>query len=116
VPWGSHKGTRLAIRAAWARWPWTDLAPSLTPSGRSGLLPGGVKKQSYVDGLVLLAQVTGFVVPPGAGKTADQNNWKVVIDRGEPYGAAAPAVARELHPLGVSKLTLRLPTTRLRPR
>jgi hypothetical protein len=97
VPWHSHEGTPLAIRAAWARWPWTDLVQSLTPSGRSGLLPGGVKKQSYVDGLFLLAQVSGFVAPAGADKTADQNNWKAVIDRGEPYGAAARAVARELH-------------------
>jgi predicted acyl esterase len=96
VPWRSPKGTRLAFRAAWARWPWTDLVQSLTPNGRNGLNPAGVKKQSYVDGLFLLAEVTGLVAPAGADKTADQRNWRSVADRGEPYGAAARAVAHEL--------------------
>ncbi|HEX4759154.1 MAG TPA: CocE/NonD family hydrolase [Thermoleophilaceae bacterium] len=96
VPWRSPKGTKLAIKAAWARWPWTDLAQSLTPNGRFGLLPAGVKKQSYVDGLFLLANVTGFVAPPGADSSADLAAWKVVLDKGEPYGAAARAVAKEL--------------------
>jgi predicted acyl esterase len=96
VPWRSPKGTPLSFKAAWARWPWTDLAQSLTPNGRSGIFPGGVKKQSYVNGLFQLAQVTGFVAPAGADKTADQDNWKAVIDRGEPFGAVARAVAREI--------------------
>jgi pimeloyl-ACP methyl ester carboxylesterase len=96
VPWHSPKGRPLAIGAAWARWPWSDLAQSLTPNGRSGISPAGVLKKSYVDGLFLLSRATGFVAPAGADKTADLNNWKAVVDAGEPYGAAARAVAREL--------------------
>jgi pimeloyl-ACP methyl ester carboxylesterase len=96
VAWRSPKGTKLAFKAAWARWPWTDLAQNLLPNGRNGLSPAGVKKQSYVDGLFLLANVTGYVAPAGADKTADVAGWKAVLDKGEPYGADARAIEREL--------------------
>ena len=96
VPWRSPNGTPLAIGAAWSRWGWSDLVSGLTPNGRARSHAPGVKKQSFVDGLFLLAQVSGFVAPPGADPTADPVGWKTTIDRGEPYGAAVRSVAREL--------------------
>ena len=35
--WQSPDGVPLHIAAAWARWPWTDLADALQPNGRLGL-------------------------------------------------------------------------------
>lgn len=96
VPWRSPNGTPLAFKAAWSRWGWSDLVDGLTPNGRAkSHNPPGVKKQSYVDGLFLLAQVTGFIAPQGADPTADLIGWKQTIDKGEPYGGAARSVARQ---------------------
>ena len=97
APWLSPNGTPLSIKAAWSRWGWSDLVQGLTPNGRSrSNSPIGVKKQSYVDGLFLLAGFTGFVAPQGADATADLLAWKATIDAGEPYGGAARSVGNEL--------------------
>ena len=34
APWTSPKGKRLSLRAAYARWPWSDLVDALLPNGR----------------------------------------------------------------------------------
>jgi predicted acyl esterase len=97
APWTSPNGTPLAFKAAWSRWGWADLAQSLTPNGRSsGYSPAGVEKQSYVDGLYLLSQFTGFLAPVGADQTADLTAWKAEIDKGEPYGAKDRSIYNEL--------------------
>jgi hypothetical protein len=61
APWRSPKGTRLSIRAAYPRWPWSDLVDALLPHGRfldtqvappdQSRNPIGVEIQSYVSGL-----------------------------------------------------------------
>jgi pimeloyl-ACP methyl ester carboxylesterase len=99
--WQSPDGVPLSIAAAWARWPWTDLADALMPNGRLGLStyasPVGVEIQAYQDALFGLANATGFVAPLGADPDADLAAWKQQTDRGEPYGAAARAALNKLH-------------------
>ena len=64
VPWKSPAGKPMAIAAAVPQWPWTDLAYSLMPNGRTldyvadapyrgpdGKAPIGVEKASFVTGL-----------------------------------------------------------------
>src|SRR6478609_5390264 len=64
VPWKSPAGTPMEIAAAVPQWPWTDLAYSLMPNGRTldyvadapyrgpdGKAPIGISKSSYVAGL-----------------------------------------------------------------
>jgi pimeloyl-ACP methyl ester carboxylesterase len=99
--WQSPDGVPLSIAAAWARWPWTDLADALVPNGRLGLrtyaTPVGVPIQAYVNGLYLLANTSGFVAPLGADPEADLTAWKQRIDRGEPYGSDARTALNRLH-------------------
>ncbi len=104
-PWRSPAGTPLEINAAWSRWGWSDLTNALTPNGRfldfrgfranQSRNPIGVPKKSYIDGLFLLATLTGYVAPTGT-PTADLRGWKAEVDRGEPVRPAGVAVAREL--------------------
>ena len=60
--WQSPDGVPLHIAAAWARWPWSDLADALQPNGRLGLdtyaSPVGVEIQAYVNALYALANTT----------------------------------------------------------
>jgi fermentation-respiration switch protein FrsA (DUF1100 family) len=99
--WQSPDGVPLSIAAAWARWPWSDLADALMPNGRLGLntyaSPVGVEIQAYEDALYALANSSGFVAPVGADPDADLTAWKQRIDRGEPYGADARAVLNKFH-------------------
>jgi predicted acyl esterase len=70
APWQSPKGKAMEIRAAYPRWPWTDLVDALLPNGRfldtqvapfeQSLHPVGVPIQSYVSGLYALGQTSGY--------------------------------------------------------
>jgi fermentation-respiration switch protein FrsA (DUF1100 family) len=104
--WRSPAGRPLEIAAAWARWGTIDLTYALTPNGRlvdwrpfpqsASRRPLGVMKRSYVNGLYALGTATGFVAPQGADASSDLTSWRAITERGEPYGADAHAVAREL--------------------
>src|SRR5579864_1225553 len=94
-PWTSPAGTPLSITAAAPVIPWSDLAYSLMPNGRTldyqvtsptaDLSPIGVEKQSFVSGLFALGQSTGYYAPPGVDSQADLTTWFGVISAGEPY-------------------------------
>jgi predicted acyl esterase len=70
VPWKSPGGKPMAIRAAYPRWPWSDLIDALLPNGRfldtqvapfkQSLNPVGVPIQSYISGLYALGNATGY--------------------------------------------------------
>jgi predicted acyl esterase len=70
VPWRSPDGKPMAIRAAYPRWPWSDLIDALLPNGRfldtqvapfkQSLNPVGVPIQSYISGLYALGNATGY--------------------------------------------------------
>ena len=92
VPWESPEGTPISLAAAAPNIPWTDLAYSLLPTGRTldyvadaPYGPGkiGVMKQSFVSGLWGLGQLGSTYAPPG--KSPDLNGWFTLINAGEPY-------------------------------
>jgi dienelactone hydrolase len=105
APWRSPAGRALAIRAAYPRWPWSDLVDSLMPNGRerSSLEPIGVMKQSYVAGLFAAGGAAGVYcgTPPRTAPCTDPSGdvagWFARIQAGEPYGADARRIATEIH-------------------
>jgi len=91
--WQSPDGVPLSIAAAWARWPWTDLADALMPNGRLGLRtyasPIGVDIQAYVNALYALATTSGFVAPLGAAPVVWVRAAHPPRPRGRPHGVEA---------------------------
>jgi fermentation-respiration switch protein FrsA (DUF1100 family) len=98
VPWQSPQGKPMEIAVALPEIPWTDLAYSLMPNGRTldyvadnrylgpdGDYPIGVMKQTFVAGLYGLGQATGTYAVPGTDPDADLTSWFGLINAGEPY-------------------------------
>jgi hypothetical protein len=93
--WTSPLGTPLHIAASAPVIPWSDLAYSLMPNGRTldtgvtgptaDLQPVGVMKESFVSGLQALGGATGDYAPPGLNPQADLATWYARIMVGEPY-------------------------------
>jgi predicted acyl esterase len=93
VPWKSPNGLDMTIAAAAPLIPWSDLAYSLTPNGRTldwhtdnpyGLR-GGVQKKSWNAALYSVGFSTGFYSTPGTDFASDIQSWNARIDAGEPY-------------------------------
>ena len=108
VPWTSpEKGTPLSLKAAWPRWPWSDLVSSLLPNGRfldfdnstadQSRFPLGIPIQSYITGLYALGNANGWVAPPGADPNADLTTWNTRVLAGEPEDAQSEAIANEIY-------------------
>jgi hypothetical protein len=105
-PWVSDGGHPMRIAAAAPTIPWTDLAYSLEPNGRTldytiaspkdDVTPLGVDKQSFVSGLYALGQATGFYSPPGVDPSADLTTQFARLNAGEPTDPAAQAIATEI--------------------
>jgi fermentation-respiration switch protein FrsA (DUF1100 family) len=98
VPWESPEGTQMELAAAVPQWPWTDLAYSLMPNGRTldyvadapylgpdGNAPIGIEKSSYVAGLYGLGLAMSNYAAPGTDPDADLTAWYASINAGEPY-------------------------------
>lgn len=99
VPWTSpEKGLPMELAAAVPQWPWSDLAYSLMPNGRTldyvadapylgpdGKGQIGVEKASYVTGLYGLGLAMSNYAPPGADPDADLTGWYTLVNAGEPY-------------------------------
>jgi predicted acyl esterase len=106
-PWRSPDGKAMEIKAAFPRWPWSDLVDALLPNGRfldSGIAspmqsrePLGVQIQSYVTGLYALGQTSGYIAPPGVDPEADLTKWFALTGAGEPYAIEAEAIADQLY-------------------
>jgi fermentation-respiration switch protein FrsA (DUF1100 family) len=113
APWRSpKKGTPLAIRAAWPRWPWSDLADALLPNGRfldtqvapvaQSTSPIGIELQSYVSGLFALGKSSGYYCgdapqsAPCTNPDADLNRDFALINAGEPPTPEAQAAIAEI--------------------
>jgi fermentation-respiration switch protein FrsA (DUF1100 family) len=107
APWTSPSGQSISIRAAYPRWPWSDLVDSLLPNGRfldtqvapadQSRNPIGVEIQSYVSGLYGDGQAGGYLAPAGADPQADLTTWYGVVNAGEPYGADAQSIADQIY-------------------
>ena len=93
VPWRSPNGLSMRIAAAAPDIPWTDLAYSLMPNGRTLDYVAdapygsrvGVEKLSFVSGLYALGQASGNYAAPGQDPQADLTTWYALINAGEPY-------------------------------
>jgi predicted acyl esterase len=97
--WTSPNGTALHLGAAVPQYTWTDLLQALVdngaasdgfngaPAGGDHTSPIGVKKESYVDGLLALGQQTAQFAPPQVDPTADLVSWFAGLSAGEPYEA-----------------------------
>jgi fermentation-respiration switch protein FrsA (DUF1100 family) len=98
VPWKSPDGKRIRLAAAIPEIPWTDLANSLMPNGRTldyvadapyrgvdGEAPVGVMKQTFVAGLYASGEAAGLYAPPLVDPDADLRTWFARINAGEPY-------------------------------
>ena len=107
APWTSPKGKKLAIKAAYPRWPWSDLIVALTPNGRyldtevapfaQSYEPFGVEIQSYVSGLYALGNASGYIAPAGADPEADLTKWFAAINAGEPVNPEDEAIAKQIY-------------------
>jgi hypothetical protein len=100
APWLSPGGKPMEIAAAAPLIPWSDLAESLVPAGRTldtrsenpyGTR-AGVMKKSWVD-LLYAAGLVYFYAPIGVDPGADIRGWKEFLDVGEPYDAVPFAEA-----------------------
>ncbi len=100
-PWTSPEGTPLKLAAAAPEIPWTDLANSLLPNGRTldyvadapylgpnGDAPVGVMKETFVSGLYASGEIAGFYAPPLVDPDADLRTWYTRVNDGEPYDDA----------------------------
>jgi predicted acyl esterase len=107
VPWTSPKGKAMEIKAAFPRWPWSDLVDALDPNGRfldtevapagQSSEPLGVEIQSYVSGLLAAGEATGYIAPTGADPEADLTKWYAVTNAGEPSNAEDEAIAHQIY-------------------
>jgi predicted acyl esterase len=107
TPWLSPKGKTLEVKAAYPRWPWSDLVDALTPNGRfletqiappnQSFEPFGVEIQSYVSGLYALGQASGYIAPTGQDPEADLTKWFAATNAGEPANAEDEAIAKQLY-------------------
>jgi len=107
APWRSPNGLKMEIKAAFPRWPWSDLVNALLPNGRfldteiaaSGQSrePFGVEIQSYISGLYATGQAKGYVAPPGLDPEAELSKWYAITNAGEPYTLEAEAVANQIY-------------------
>jgi predicted acyl esterase len=101
APWRSPGGKDMRIAAAAPEIPWTDLAYSLMPNGRTLDYVAdapygnriGVEKQSFVAGLYALGLAASNYAPPGTDPQADLTTWFGLINAGEPYDQNPQATA-----------------------
>jgi len=106
--WSSPDGKRMEIKAAFPRWPWSDLVDALQPNGRfldtevaphgQSYEPLGVEAQSYVTGLYAdgLAE-DGYYAPPARDPEADLTKWYEAANAGEPATAEDEEIAHQLY-------------------
>ncbi|HEX6456328.1 MAG TPA: CocE/NonD family hydrolase [Solirubrobacterales bacterium] len=105
APWRSPKGKKMAIAAAYPRWPWSDLVSALIPNGRfkdwkvagpeQSLHPYGVPISSSLNGLYITGVINGYYCgsapasSPCTDPSANITQDKAWIDAGPPFSAEA---------------------------
>ena len=120
VPWKSQGGKAMRIAAAAPIIPWTDLAYSLMPNGRTldytvanltqDVDPIGVEKQSFVSGLYAAGLAERLLLAASASiPTPTSRSGSRFINAGEPYDSNPQAT-------GVASQIAKLPLQLLHPR
>ncbi len=107
VPWKSPAGKAMEIKAAFPRWPWSDLVDALEPNGRfldtqiapptQSREPIGVEIESYVTGLFAEGEAGGYIAPPGEDPEADIGKWFALLNAGEPFPLEAEAIENQIY-------------------
>jgi hypothetical protein len=101
--WTSPKDIPMRIAAASPSMPWSDLAYSLAPNGRTldytitgpnpDLEPVGILKPSILGVLLTLGERSGYFPPPRPDRSFDPLTWTSVLGAGEP-SYSSPEVQR----------------------
>jgi len=97
VPWTSPvHHVPMSVGAAFAQWPWDNLANALVPNGHvstttpqplsAEIVPPGVPKSSWTS-LLYGVTTSGYLSPPGADPTSDLTTWYAGLTKGEPFTA-----------------------------
>ena len=114
APWRSPDGKKMAIAAAYPRWPWSDLVSALIPNGRflatqaeqpseGSLDPFGVPIASYLNGLYLSGVISGYYCggapasSPCTDTAANIAQDKAFIDAGQPLTAPGKAALKGIY-------------------
>ena len=108
APWRSPGGLPMEIKAAFPRWPWSDLVDALEPNGRfldteiapfgQSYEPLGVEIQSYVSGLYADGLASnGYYAPPGKDPEAELTKWFAAVNAGEPASAEDEEIAKQIY-------------------
>ncbi len=114
APWRSPDGKKMAIAAAYPRWPWSDLVSALIPNGRflatqpeapseQSLEPFGVPIASYLNGLYLSGVINGYYCggapasTPCTDPSANITQDKTYIDAGQPLTAPGKAALKGIY-------------------
>jgi fermentation-respiration switch protein FrsA (DUF1100 family) len=113
APWRSPGGKKMAIAAAYPRWPWSDLASALIPNGRyldtkvapreQSVKPFGAAISSYLSGLYLTGALSGYYCggapasTPCTDAAANVPQDKAWIDAGQPYPAEAQSALKGIY-------------------
>ncbi len=105
--WKSPKGKKMEIKAAFPRWPWSDLVDALEPNGRfldtevapfgQSYEPLGVEIQSYVSGLYADGLSSGYYAPAGMDPEAELTKWFAAVNAGEPATTEDEEIAHEIY-------------------
>jgi predicted acyl esterase len=106
--WRSPKGTKMEIKAAFPRWPWSDLVNALEPNGRfldtevappgQSYEPLGVEIQSYNSGLYADGLASnGYYAPPGQDPEANLTEWFAAVNAGEPATPKDEEIAHQIY-------------------
>jgi predicted acyl esterase len=112
--WTSPKGKAMEIKAAYPRWPWSDLVDALQPNGRfldgevaprgQSYEPLGVEVQSYLAALYQDAGPNhsgyngyGYYAPEGKDEEANITKWFAAVNKGEPWTPEDEEIAHQIY-------------------
>ena len=106
VPWRSPKGKPMAVKAAYARWQWSDLVNALVPNGRfvdhevaprgQSYEPFGVPLQSVISGLYAVG-AEGYLAPQGKDEEENVTKWFAALQAGEPITPEDEEILHEVY-------------------
>jgi hypothetical protein len=95
----------MSVVAAFAMWPWDDLATALDPNGRlststdtpavADRQPAGVAKEQW-DSVLYATAAAGYLSPPGVDPTSDLTDWEHATVAGEPFSSSESGALADL--------------------